>query len=520
MRSSALKTVRVILAVLVFVIITLSFIDFRHIIPDKWFNGILFLQFVPSVLNFMNIAAIASAGFVIVLILTLLTGRSYCSFLCPLGIYQDVVSRVGGRFKRKFRRFGYGKPHTILRNVILALTLIVMLAGSVFLISLLDPYSIFGRGATYLLQPLAIIINNLVAAVSALFDNYTLFKVDFIKIPFEAFIIPVLLIGLVTWLSFTRGRLYCNTVCPVGTFLGFISRVSIFRIKIDDSKCTHCGICAAKCKASCIDFKNENVDLSRCVACFNCISPCPDDAISYGLVNLRKGQGKAAVPDQNKRGFIGGMLALIAFLPRALKAQDAPVPEKESTVPENRTTPVCPPGGISIEHFNDYCTACSLCVSACPDKVIIPSLTEYGIAGMMQPRMDYHKGFCNFECIRCTEVCPSGALLPLSLEAKKLTQIGKVHFIKENCIVETERTDCGACSEHCPTKAVQMVPYIGNLVIPEINDEICVGCGACEYACPTTPYKAIYVDGNPIHQDAKKPEEEELKVQELDDFPF
>ena len=134
--------------------------------------------------------------------------------------------------------------------------------------------------------------------------------------------------------------------------------------------------------------------------------------------------------------------------------------------------------------------------------------------------MDYHKGFCNYECIRCIEVCPSGALLPLTPEAKKLTQIGKVNFIKENCIVETEKTDCGACSEHCPTKAVQMVPYTGNLVIPEINNEICVGCGACEYACPTKPYKAIFVDGNPVHQDAKKPEEEELQVQELEEFPF
>jgi ferredoxin len=134
--------------------------------------------------------------------------------------------------------------------------------------------------------------------------------------------------------------------------------------------------------------------------------------------------------------------------------------------------------------------------------------------------MDYHKNFCNFECVRCIEVCPSGALLPLTLEAKKLTQIGKVQFIKENCIVETERTDCGACSEHCPTKAVYMVPFEGNLVIPEINNEICIGCGACEFACPTKPYKAIFVDGNAVHQVAQKPSEEELEVKTLEEFPF
>ena len=116
---------------------------------------------------------------------------------------------------------------------------------------------------------------------------------------------------------------------------------------------------------------------------------------------------------------------------------------------------------------------------------------------------------------RSTEVCPTGALLPLDVEAKKLTQIGKVTFIKENCIVETEKTDCGACSEHCPTKAVYMIPFEDNLVIPEVNNKICVGCGACEYTCQTTPFKAIFVDGNAIHEDAEKPVEEALKVDKM-----
>jgi len=519
MDQSVLRKIRVVLAVIVFTLITVSFIDFRQFIPDSWFDAILFLQFVPSVLDFMNVPVLAASGFIFVLALTVFTGRSYCSIICPLGIYQDIVSRIGGRFKRKYRRFRFSTAHTILRHLILAASLIVMLAGSVFLISLLDPYSAFGRFATYFLQPVVILINNLVAAILALFDNYAVFKVDIIKIPVLAYILPSILLVLVTYLSFVRGRLYCNTVCPVGTFLGLISRISLFRINIDREACTHCGRCSVSCKAECIDFINEEVDLSRCVACFNCLTVCNDDAISYGLGNKALKKNKTE-PDEKKRKFAAGIIALLASLPGLLRAQDAPVPKKATTIPEDRTSPVCPPGGISIEHFNDYCTACSLCVSACPNNVIIPSFIEYGLAGIMQPRMDYHKGFCNFECIRCMEVCPSGALLPMALEAKKLTQIGKVNFIKENCIVETERTDCGACSEHCPTKAVYMVPFEGNLVIPEVNNEICVGCGACEYACPTKPYKAIFVDGNPVHQDAKKPEGEELDVKELEEFPF
>jgi len=145
---------------------------------------------------------------------------------------------------------------------------------------------------------------------------------------------------------------------------------------------------------------------------------------------------------------------------------------------------------------------------------------------MLQPIMEYKKDYCNFECIICSEVCPTGAIEKILVDEKKLTQLGKAQFIKENCIVYTESTACGACSEHCPTKAVNMVPYTSEktgklLNIPEIKEEYCVGCGACEYACPTKPHKSIYVEGNPVHLLAKKPEEKKL-IEELpqEDFPF
>jgi ferredoxin len=139
---------------------------------------------------------------------------------------------------------------------------------------------------------------------------------------------------------------------------------------------------------------------------------------------------------------------------------------------------------------------------------------------MMQPVMDYHKSFCTYNCTICTEICPTFALKPLAIEAKKLTQLGKSIFIKDNCIVKTEKTACGACSESCPTKAVYMIPYEGNLVIPEINNDICIGCGHCEFACPTVPYKAIFVDGNYVHKTAKKPVNIKSEINSPVDFPF
>jgi len=295
--------------------------------------------------------------------------------------------------------------------------------------------------------------------------------------------------------------------------------VSILRIKINESQCSKCGLCSVGCKSSCIDFLKHHVDVSRCVGCFNCINICPDKAISYGIVKLQK---KVSKTDMEKRKFIAGSLALLFGLPFIARGQDKNVlvPKKDSTVKENRTCPVCPPGGGSIADFNTYCTACSLCITACPNNVLQPALLQYGIKGMMQPVMDYHKSFCTYNCTVCTEICPTNALHPLVLEAKKLTRIGKANFIKDNCIVKTEKTACGACSEACPTQAVYMIPYEGNLVIPETNNEICIGCGHCEFACPTTPYKAIFIDGIPVHEVAKTLENKEAEMETPVEFPF
>lgn len=536
MKLSYLKKIRVTVSLIFLVATTLVFVDYRNMLPEKLISGIVYLQFVPSLLKFISLVSIAVLGFIVVSVLTLLFGRVYCSTICPLGILQDVISWIARKFKkRKKRYYAFSKPHNILWYSLLALSIIVLLFGSVFVVSLLDPYSNFGRIMTYFGKPVVVLANNGISSILEKFDIFSLYPVNLVNIPFWVLVFPVIIGVLVVWLSVTHGRLYCNTVCPVGALLGLLSKVALFRIIIDEEECTQCSLCARVCKASCMNFLQAEVDFSRCVGCYNCLTVCPTNAVKYKSFSPgssfrsltgRKGSdvtrtvGGSDEPDLGKRKFVKGSLAYFLGMAGISIMQEKPVNINPTTVPEDKEFPVSPPGSLSLENFNDYCTACTLCISACPTFVLQPSILEYGLTGIMQPHMDYHAGYCNYDCTICADICPTGAILPVALEKKKQVQMGIAKFIQENCIVHTDKTDCGACSEVCPTKSCHMVPYEGTLVIPEVLEKTCVGCGACEFACPTTPYKAIFVNGNAVHQIAEEPVEEELKIQETDDWPF
>ncbi|MCX6325207.1 MAG: 4Fe-4S binding protein, partial [Bacteroidia bacterium] len=374
MTSPLLRRIRIVFSTLVFICFFLVFVDFRYIIPPDYINTVLFFQFVPSVIKFFNLGTLAAGGFLTVLVLTVLTGRSYCSFLCPLGIGQDLFSRIGGRFKKRFRRYGFKRPFTIFRYSLLAITLIVTSIWGIYMITLLDPYSIFGRFMAYFAKPAVLVINNFLAGIFSKFDIYTLSNIPVKGFSLIAYSIPAAFFILVGTLSFTKGRLYCNMICPVGTLLGLLSKVSFLRINFDEKACTRCGRCSLRCKSSCIDFLKHDIDVTRCVDCFNCINACQDKALSYGIVKIKK---KDHVTDESKRKIIAGSILFLFGLSKTTNGQEkkVPIPKKDSTVKENKTYPVCPPGGVTIEDFNKDCTACSLCISACPNGVLQPALT-------------------------------------------------------------------------------------------------------------------------------------------------
>lgn len=399
----------------------------------------------------------------------------------------------------------------------------VVLFGNLLFLNLLDPYSVFGKLVSNLVRPIYFEANNLIVFFLEKREIYDWKPVELKNFNWLSIVFSISILGLIFWMSIKHGRLYCNTICPVGALLGRFSEVSLFKIHLDQVSCTSCGICSNNCKSNCIDNKEKKVDFSRCVGCMDCLYVCPGGGVKFALNPALKVKELNSATLNKRRDFVKKSIFIpvgLSSLTNQLVAQEIGKPPKKM-IPIVRKYPVTPPGSESIEHFVSHCTACTLCVSACPTQVLQPSFLQYGLAGMMQPRMDFITSFCNFECIICTVICPTGAIKPLDLETKKLMQIGKSKFVKENCVVYTDETACGACSEHCPTKAVNMVPYEkkAGLMIPEVNEDICIGCGACEFACPTTP-RSIYVEGNPVHVLAEKPKEKELEKQELEDFPF
>lgn len=495
-----LRKIRLTLAVLFFTFITLLFLDFTGTL-HTWFGWMAKIQFLPAVLA-LNVGVI-----LLLVVLTLVFGRVYCSVICPLGVFQDVVSWISGRRKKKRYRFTYSPAKNVLRYGVLALFIITLIAGIGSFVALLAPYSSYGRIASNLFAPIYGWGNNALAYLAERADSYAFYEISVWLKSLPTFIIAVVTFIVISVLAWRNGRTYCNTVCPVGTVLGFLSRFSLLRITIDKEKCNACGLCSRKCKASCIDGKSHTVDYSRCVACMDCIDTCKHGAISYRLRRRKDNSIKQSVDakqiDDARRSFLTAT-ALVATT-AALKAQEKKVDGglaiiEDKKIPE-RATPIVPPGALSARHFAQHCTACQLCVSVCPNEVLRPSTD---LMKLMQPEMSYERGYCRPECTKCGDVCPVGAIHPITVADKSATQIGHAVWVKQNCVPLTDGVECGNCARHCPTGAIQMVPSdpadAASPKIPVVNAERCIGCGACENLCPARPFSAIYVEGHEVHR--------------------
>ncbi len=508
MKSHSLKYLRIAAGILFLVCLTLVFVDFSGR-AALWLAWIAKIQLVPALLA-VNITAI-----IVLALLTLVFGRLYCSVICPLGISQDILiwlRRVTApRRKRKPGLYRFEKPHTAWRYIFLGLFVLLAAAGLLALVpmsfaGILDPYSAYGRIAGQSLVPLWRSAMGSLAEWQAASGNYIFDGVPAAAVNFNLAVAIVAGITFVTVaiFAFRTGRGYCNTVCPVGSILGFISRFSLLKPVIDTDKCNRCGSCGRHCKARCIDTKNHRIDYSRCVVCMDCINNCSQGAISYRPARRKATQNAAdaATVDAGRRSFLVGA-ALASAAAASAKVTDGGLAPLKKKQPHKGITTSVPAGAASLRNLRSHCTACQLCISNCPNEVLRPSTS---MDSLMQPVMIFTDGFCRPECTRCGEVCPTGAIKPVTVAAKSSIKTGTAKVDAATCISAAYGQTCGNCARHCPAGAIQMVRQSDGNMRPVVDENYCIGCGSCEYHCPSgtagqlsAKRAAIYVEGIETH---------------------
>ncbi len=339
-----LRRIRIVLAALCFAAVTLLFFDFMGTL-HAWLGWTARIQFLPAVLA-LNVGVVAA-----LVVLTLLFGRVYCSVVCPLGVMQDIVAWCGGRGKKRKFRYGWSPAKNWLRYGVLAIFIVALVAGVGSVVALLAPYSSYGRIAANLFALLWRWGNNLLAWFAERADSYAFYSTEVWLRSLPTFIIAAVTFVVLAVLAWRNGRTYCNTICPVGTVLGFFARYSLFRPVIDTAKCNGCTLCSRRCKAACIDAANHTIDYSRCVACMDCIDTCAHGAISYQ--RRKKADMLEPVPvadggvaDPSRRHFLTGAALLAGAA--AAKAQEKKVDGGLAVILDkkvpHRATPIVPPG--------------------------------------------------------------------------------------------------------------------------------------------------------------------------------
>ncbi len=463
-----------------------------HIVPSL--SKMADLNFSPYLLIFLGL-----------ILTTLLFGRLYCSFLCPVGFLQDIAVFLGRKLKIR------PKPAPRLRY--LRTFLLFLLFALIFLRL---PLYLFADHYTNMMSIFAHKVNPLLSGAMRPFSPglYRAMGFYFPRIEFQIHgsLFYALFFFLAVFISsMFFPRIFCNTVCPSGLLFSFLSRHSLLKIGRRDS-CRLCSKCDKSCPFMCMD--NGTADKSQCIMCFECIGQCPFGSLSLHFGKDKKTPVKADDPVNGKRQFLKSAVYGTAgvftgyALSKTVKTVDAENPDY-----------IFPPGGDTYASFFSRCTSCGLCISSCPTKVLIPVRYQDSGIKRLLPAMDFNASYCSYDCNVCSGVCPMNALKYLDLEEKRITALGKAKIDADLCIPYRHNLDCGACAEHCPTIAIKMI-NLGTVLAPVVDRKFCIGCGICQYSCPLEGRKAINVEPLQNHERAYVRPRKGLESKELDDFPF
>lgn len=399
------------------------------------------------------------------LLLTIVLGRFFCGWICPLGTLQQLSSwLLTPRSRRESADVNRLRPWHAWKYVLLAFLLVLALLGSVQA-GLLDPLSVAARGLAGGLWP-------------ALPGGHAA----------PGGVLAALLLAAVLGASRWVPRFFCRALCPLGALLGVFGRFSLLRIRRERPACTECRACTFACQGA-----DEPLGTHRpgeCLVCLSCLDACPDGALSYGLALSQP--ERPSRPDVGRRALVGGAL-LGAVAAPVLKAAGGGRGEAHPRL-------IRPPGAVAEPRFLSRCTKCLLCGTACPTGAIQPALAVAGVEGFWTPVVVPRRGGCEFACTRCGEICPTGAILPLAAarrtgyDGKPPVRIGTAFVDRGRCLPWANQIPCIVCEEMCPTdpKAIVLVRADERrpdgtpvaLKKPQVEPLRCVGCGICENRCP------------------------------------
>jgi len=463
----------------------------------------LFLDFDPLIFITTFFAThggkIPSAFFlsIALILITIVLGRVFCGWACPLGTLNNIAGLLKKKHPGKAHSNWYKAKYYILITLLVSSLFTLQLAG------IMDPISLLIRSFSLSVYPIInygirgffdTIYNTDIPVVVNLSETiYDILKKGILSFRqphyLQAVFIGMIFITILS-LNFVERRFWCKYLCPLGAFLGLLSRHSLLKREVSEG-CTSCGICNTVCQGGALSEKKADWRNTECMACFNCDDICPQNAVHFGI-------GKKSVPtmDLGRRQVILSVFSGMAAVPLIRST-----PFSGTNYSDPRL--LRPPGALEEEQFLKKCIKCGECMKVCITNGLQPTLLEAGFEGIWSPRLIPKIGYCEFRCTLCGQVCPSGAIRRLPVEEKIKVKIGLAMIDKGRCLPHAHGIPCIVCEEVCPTakkaiwfKEVPVKDRNGQEILlkqPHVDLDLCIGCGICEAKCPVGSYAAIYV---------------------------
>jgi ferredoxin-type protein NapF len=453
----------------------------------------LYLRLDP----FIGVVTLLTQGEVIVrmlpafgvLLLVVIFGNFFCGWFCPMGATIDLFDRILFREKKRSRPLE-DQPLRRLRYGVFIFALAAGLMG-LQVLYLLDPISLITRTLVIAFYPPAVYVyNHLLPEIQRFLPQNPLILTA-MKLPvFKVNLLIFLFFFGVLALGVVHKRFWCRYLCPLGTLFSLASRLRIARRSASED-CIRCGKCVKECPIGAIPAEApREVRQQDCISCFTCLQ-CPTEAVAFGIAVPH---WKAAEGISLSRRYVAGSLALGLFSALAIKTNPL---QTESGLKNNRL--IRPPGALPEKKFVSLCTGCGECLKVCPNNALQSTFLEAGLAGLYTPRLVPRIGYCEEFCNFCGRVCPTEAIRSLSIEEKRLVQMGVAHIDKTRCLAYDQDKVCLVCNEQCSYHAV-----VGDeKKRPIVKEEKCTGCGICENKCPVDGESAIIVYASGVQKKIK-----------------